>query len=278
MSFEVFPPKKEADVPGLRDVLRQLAGLKPDFISVTHGAGGTGATGKTADAASFIQNECGITALAHLTCAGSSKASIMEALEHLKSIGMRNILALRGDAFGSAPDYTYASQLIEDIKGFGGFCIGAACYPEGHVDCESLDGDICNLRLKQEAGADFLITQLFFDNAVFFAFLEKIRAAGVTLPVSAGVMPILSRAQVEKMIYMCGASLPSVIVKLLGKYADDPESLRAAGIERAAEQVLDLIRGGAEGVHIYTMNKPEIAKRASEGIYRRARNSEPGVL
>jgi methylenetetrahydrofolate reductase (NADPH) len=144
--------------------------------------------------------------------------------------------------------------------------VGAACYPEGHIGCDSLDKDIYHLRLKQEAGADFLITQLFFDNEDFFEFIKKIRAAGVTLPVSAGVMPILSRAQVEKMIYMCGASLPSAIVKLLGKYADDPEALRAAGIERAAEQALDLARGGAEGVHIYTMNKPEIAKIASEKV------------
>ena len=262
VSFEVFPPKEKTDIRSIYSALTQMSGLSPDFISVTYGAGGSAKSGGTGDIAAFIQNERGLTALAHLTCVGSKRETISALLDGLEADEVCNVLALRGDLPENREpgDYKYAGELIEEIARRGGFCIGAACYPEGHIDCSDLSLDIDRLLMKQEAGADFLITQLFFDNSYFFEFLERARARGVNLPISAGVMPILSRSQIERMIFMCGASLPSGIIKLLHRYADSPADLRAAGIEYAAEQLADLKSNGAEGVHIYTMNRPEIAE------------------
>ena len=262
VSFEVFPPKEKTDIGSIHSAITQMSGLSPDFISVTYGAGGSAKSGGTGDIAAFIQNERGLTALAHLTCVGSKRETISSLLDGLEADGVCNVLALRGDLPENREpgDYKYANELIEEIARRGGFCIGAACYPEGHIDCPDLSLDTDRLLMKQEAGADFLISQLFFDNDYFFRFLERARARGVNLPISAGVMPILSRSQIERMIFMCGASLPSGIIKLLHRYADSPADLRAAGIEYAAEQLADLKSNGAEGVHIYTMNRPEIAE------------------
>ena len=298
ISFEVFPPKKDDDAESIVAPLSQMSALCPDFISVTCGAGGSGNTGRTAQVASLICRQ-GITALAHLTCMGADRARILQTLRQLHSEGIRDILALRGDPptlrlppSGGSPDdppgvspdptgsssddppgrppspYRFAEDLIREIRCQGDFCIGAACYPEGHIDCDDPVRDIARLRKKQEAGADFLITQLFFDNDIFFRFLDRARGSGVTLPVSAGVMPILGRTQIERMIFMCGASLPSAIIRLLHKYEHSPGALRRAGIEHAAVQIAGLLDQGVDGVHIYTMNRPEIAEYCMKSIGR----------
>ncbi|MCL1876359.1 MAG: methylenetetrahydrofolate reductase [NAD(P)H] [Synergistaceae bacterium] len=264
ISFEVFPPKNNSGLADIYAALERMSKLSPDFISVTYGAGGGVNSGLTSEIASFIQNKYGICSIAHLTCIGASHESISSLLAQIKHKGVRNILALRGDLPEGISEhegsYKYAEDLIRQIRALGEFCIGAACYPEGHIDCDDLNYDTACLRRKQEAGADFLITQLFFDNDFYYRFVERVRDGGVTLPISAGVMPILSRKQIERMIFLCGASLPSGIIKLLRKYENSPEALYSAGIEYAAKQISDLIDHGADGVHIYTMNKPEIAE------------------
>lgn len=259
ISFEVFPPKKEDGIETVYEAIGSLGALKPDFISVTYGAGGSD-SGKslTAEIARRIKDKHGTEALAHLTCSGMSPGGIDDAAADLKSKGIGNVLALRGD---SAPGggFKYAKDLIAALKKHG-FCIGAAAYPEAHISCESLDLDIERLKEKQDGGADFFITQLFFDNDIFYSFMDKARAAGVTAPVSAGIMPILSKSQIQRMIFMCGASLPSPIIKMINRYGDEGESLRRAGVEYSHAQMSGLCRGGAEGIHIYTMNKPFIAE------------------
>lgn len=271
ISFEVFPPKKDADIAEVYGVLGQMSALSPDFISVTYGAGGGGGSGMTAEIASFIQREYGVCSLAHMTCVGAERESIFRLLDQMKKQKIENVLALRGDIpDGGQPGtaYRYAEELIRDVKQAGGLCVGAACYPEGHIDCADLRFDTACLRRKQEAGADFLITQLFFENEFFYRFLERARGAGVTLPISAGVMPILGRKQIERMIFLCGASLPSGIVKLLHQYEYRPDELRRAGIEYAAKQAEDLLAHGADGIHFYTMNRPEIAEYCMKHIGR----------
>lgn len=271
VSLEVFPPKKHDDIEGVYETLGKMAALSPDFISVTYGAGGSGNGNKTVEIASFIWEQLNILPLAHLTCIGSGSDAIAQKLDEAHKLGIRNMLALRGDLPEGQQlngSYRYSEDLIRDIDKRGDFCIGAACYPEGHIDCQNIDDDIARLRRKQDAGADFLITQLFFENDTFFRFLETARASGVALPISAGVMPILGRSQIERMIFMCGASLPSGIIKLLHKYKDNPADLRKAGVEYAAKQVEGLLRGGADGVHIYTMNKADIAEHCMRHIGR----------
>ena len=271
VSFEVFPPKKDADAADIFTALDQMSALSPDFISVTYGAGGGKNNSLTAEIASFIQQKYGICSIAHLTCVGASREEIRGMLEQIKNKKIHNVLALRGDlpeGEQRESDYAYAEDLIKDIRNSGDLCIGAACYPEGHIDCEDLDFDTACLRRKQEAGADFFITQLFFDNDYFYRFLERARGGGVTLPISAGVMPILSRKQIERMIFLCGASLPSGIIKLLHKHVGNPDDLYRAGVEYAAKQIEDLLSHGADGVHIYTMNKLFIAEFCMKHIGR----------
>ena len=273
VSFEVFPPKKDADIEGIYQALEEMSGLFPDFISVTYGAGGAGQDNHTTAVAATITNRYAIASMAHLTCITADKEKIGSMLESMKRQGVENVLALRGDIpengdIGATGEYRYAEDLIRDIRARGDFCIGAACYPEGHIDCDDTARDLEYLRRKQEAGADFLISQLFFDNDLYFRFLEKARGAGVTLPISAGVMPILDRKQIERMIFLCGASLPSRIVKLLHRYEHNPADLRRAGIEYAADQLCGLLDHGVDGVHIYTMNKPGIARRCMQRIGR----------
>lgn len=265
VSFEVFPPKQNADIATIYMALGKIAGLSPDFISVTYGAGGAGNVNRTCEIASAIKKGCGVEALAHLTCVRADRERIGALLDELRANGIENVLAMRGDlpeddAGAISADYRYAADLIGEVRDRGDFCIGGACYPEGHIDCADFDENIRHLKVKQEAGADFLITQLFFENDLFWRFLEKARQGGVTLPVSAGVMPFLSRGQIERMIFLCGASLPSTIIKLLHKYRDNPADLRKAGIEYAVRQMRDLTEGGVDGVHAYTMNHPDIAQ------------------
>ena len=266
-SFEIFPPKGDLSVETARQTVEELKDLEPAFISVTYSAGGSGNSFKTADLASMIQNDYGVTSAAHLTCINSTKADVENMVKTLKEDNIENILALRGDIVegATAHDFKYASELIPILKSEG-FCVGGACYPEGHVACKSLKDDINHLYEKEQAGADFFLSQLFFDNDAFFNFLDMARKRGVTKPIEAGVMPILSKSQITRMIFMCGASLPADIVRLLYKYENSPEDLEKAGIEKALEQIQGLLDGGVDGVHIYTMNKPHIAKTILNGL------------
>lgn len=267
VSFEIFPPKGDLSVDSLRDTLYSLKTLNPDFISVTYSAGGTGNSGKTVELASVVKNEFGIEAMAHLTCINSDRQTVRQVVSHIKNEGIENVLALRGDVIeGNVPkDFKNASDLIEEIKNEP-LCIGAACYPEGHVTCESVEKDIEFLRVKQDSGAEFFVSQLFFENRAFYDFIEKTEKAGISVPITAGIMPMLSKSQVSRMIFLCGASLPSQIIRILNKYEYDAESLKKAGIEYAASQARDLISNGVDGIHLYTMNKPEIASGIMERI------------
>jgi len=276
ISFEVFPPKKKSGLEAIWDVLGELACLSPDFISVTYGAGGIGTSNKTLDVAAHIKNVHGVEALAHLVGIGASHLEIEAVLDELEARGIENVLALRGDIPQENPgqgEYRYAAQLLRDIRSSRGeaLCIGAACYPEGHIDCGDDDANLAHLKAKQEAGADFLISQLFFDNGLFFRFWESALKERIYLPISAGIMPILSKSQIQRMIFMCGASLPSNIIKLLHRYEHSPGDLRKAGIEYAVRQAQGLIEGGVDGVHIYTMNHTDIAKAHMKAMGAKAR-------
>lgn len=269
LSFEVFPPKKTSPIESVYSKLEEICDIKPDFISVTYGAGGTGEHGRTCEIASKIKNELGIESVAHLTCVNSSKTDIDAVLEDFKAHNIENILALRGDYTENAvlkKDFIYASDLCEYIRSRGDFDIGGACYPEGHLEATDEVSDILNLRKKVEAGAQHLISQLFFDNSVFYRFTERAKIAGINVPIEAGIMPVTNKNQIEKMVSLCGASLPAKFSKIMQKYESKPEALRDAGIAYAAEQIVDLLANGVEGIHLYTMNNPYVARKISEAV------------
>ena len=261
LSFEIFPPRGDLTEVEARRVAGELVELNPAFISVTYSAGGSGNSGATTTVASLIQNELGVPSVAHLTCQGLTRAMLEEKIAEMRAAGIKNVLALRGDPRPDAPqgDFAYAADVIPVLRE-AGFCVGAAAYPEGHVTCTSLEDDIAHLREKQDAGAQFLVTQLFFDNEDFFRFRDLAARAGITAPITCGIMPFMSKNQVSRMIFMCGASLPSPIIRLLNRYEGDDEALRRAGIEYAAAQLRGLRDAGADGLHVYTMNKPAVAR------------------
>lgn len=263
VSFEVFPPKGELTMEAAREVASGLAPLAPDFVSVTYSAGGSGNSQATAEIASMVQREFGIPSVAHLTCISATEESLAAAVADLRARGIANVLALRGDCppEGATSVFPHAKDLVARLAGEG-FCVGAAAYPEGHIACLDASANIEHLKQKQDAGARFLITQLFFDNAVFYRFWEDALAAGITVPISCGIMPFLGKAQIQRMVFMCGASLPSPIIKLLAKYEDAPDDLRRAGIEYACGQLVDLAEHGVDGLHVYTMNHADIARAA----------------
>lgn len=268
-SFEMFPPKGELGVEDARAVAAELSALNPDFISVTCSAGGSGngaekaggAGNRTVTVAQVIQDEFKTSAMAHLTCYNATEESIFSAMDEMKSAGIINILALRGDPIpGVEPaSFHYAKDLIPHLKD-AGFCVGAAAYPEGHISCTDPRANILHLKQKQDAGADFFVTQLFFDNNVFYRFWEDAQAAGITVPITCGIMPFMSKSQIQRMVFMCGASLPSPIIKLLARYENDENALMQAGIEYANAQLTDLDAHGVDGLHIYAMNRPSIAR------------------
>lgn len=265
MSFEVFPPKKEIILKEVDALIGDLAALDPGFISVTCGAGGSANRNKTVELAAMIKKQYGVESMAHMICISSTRENIQSELEEIRENGIENVLALRGDipSDGFDPshcEYRYAKDLIGDIKTGGGLCIAAAAYPEGHIECEDFGQSVDHLKQKEEAGAELFVSQLFFNNAYFYNLIGKARQSGVKGPITAGIMPMLGKAQISKMIFMCGASLPSKMIKLLSKYESDEESLLKAGLEYAGEQIADLARNGVDGIHIYTMNKPYIAK------------------
>lgn len=264
LSFEIFPPKKTSGIDTIYSTIEELSDLKPDYISVTYGAGGNPADTSTRDIASLIKNRYGIEAMAHLTCVNNTKAEVTAVLDSFKEAGIENILALRGDINPDIPpktDFRYASELVSFIKEQGDFGVSGACYPEGHVEAESLTADILNLRKKVDAGVQSLVTQLFFENSMFYDFREKMAIAGISVPVSVGIMPVTNKKQIERMVAMCGASLPQKFVKMVQKYDTRPEALIDAGIAYAADQIADLLSNGVDGVHIYTMNNPYVARK-----------------
>ena len=269
-SLEVFPPKRNHPIDTIYSTLDQLKDLDADFISVTYGASGSLADNSTCEIASAIKHRYGIVSAAHLTCVNSTREEVKAVLEQLKENDIDNILALRGDIVPDvAPkdDFQHASDLISFIKEEGyDFGISGACYPEGHTDSPDTMTDILNLKKKVDAGAEHLISQLFFDNRYFYDFLEKVRIAGIDVPVEAGIMPVVNKKQIERMVSLCGASLPQKFTKMMSKYEHKPEAMRDAGIAYAIDQIVDLVSEGVDGIHLYTMNNPYIAKRISDGV------------
>ena len=272
MSLEIFPPKLTSPVETIYATLDALSDIKPDFISVTYGAGGK-AKDRTVEIASKIKNEYRIESLAHLTCISATKEDIKKAFADMRANNIENVLTLRGDIpedpnfeFPNPLQYEYAFDLVREAKAEKSFCIGAACYPEKHIECESKVQDIKYLKQKVDQGADFLITQLFFDNEVFYRFMEEIDLAGVNVPVSAGIMPVLNKNQIPRITALSGCTIPPKFQRILDRYENNPEALKEAGEAYAIEQIIDLMAWGVRGIHLYTMNKPETAGRIMSNI------------
>ena len=265
LSFEVFPPKNSESYESIKSSALEIAKLNPDFMSVTYGAGGT--TGSyTIDIAESIVRT-GVTPIAHLTCVCSSRDKIRETLSEIKA---RGVLALRGDMpqgmTEKSLDFTHASDLVEEIKNFGGFCIGGACYPEGHTECDSFTKDIQNLKIKVDAGCEFLTTQMFFDNHILFNFLYKIREAGITVPVIPGIMPVTNAAQIKRICSLSGTVLPRKFIRMVDRFGDNPAAMKQAGIAYATEQIIDIYSNGINAVHVYSMNKPDVAEKIQSNL------------
>ena len=261
-SCEIFPPKKELEFSGIHKIVDQIHDLGADFISVTYGAGGS-TSKKTLEVASYIQDTHHTPALAHLTCCGATKEDIARRVQEMKARGIGNVLALRGDLpqdYVPGP-YTYAIELIRDIKAQGDFCVGAACYPEGHVECAHKEQDIGFLKEKVEAGCDFLTTQMFFDNNVYYNFLYRVLAAGIQVPVIPGIMPVINAKQIKRSCELSGTVLPPRFKAIADKFAEDPQAMEQAGIAYATEQIIDLIANGVKYIHLYTMNRPQTAAK-----------------
>lgn len=265
LSFEIFPPKRNGDVQSVYRTIDALAKLEPDYMSVTYGAAGSERGEETFEIASRIKNTYNIEALAHLTCVNATKTELNQLLENYEKHQIENILALRGDfdshTHRTAGDFKYASDLIAFIKEQKPFGVGAACYPEGHIEARSLTADLINLKNKVNCGVDFLVTQLFFDNEKYYAFLNEVRSLDINIPITVGIMPVLNRKQIERMVELSGATLPEKFKKILVKYEHHPAALEDAGIAYACEQMVDLLSNGVQGLHLYVMNKPEVAKR-----------------
>lgn len=272
ISFEVFPPKKDGEFETAFEVLDALGRLKPDFISVTYGAGGSRSK-KTVDIASYIQNTLHIDALAHMTCVGSSQEDLLQVCAELKQHNVSHVLALRGDRPKDMSDgqfasrrFTHASDMVAFLKEHSDLHIAGACYPEKHYECFSLESDLQNLKRKQDAGAEFLITQLFFDNDAFYSFRDKAAQKGITVPICAGIMPITTAKQLGTTISLSGSSVPKALADIIATYGDDPADMRRAGIDYAIRQIMDLQSNKVDGIHIYTMNKPAVAAEITAAV------------
>lgn len=270
ISFEVFPPKTDAGFQKVLEATDKIAKLQPSYISVTYGAGG-GTSRNTAKIAAHIKEDLGVESLAHLTCASSTKEEVQAVIENLKKLGIENILALRGDIpegmiFPSKDRYHYAYELVEAVRRSGDFCIGAACYPEGHVENEHKADDIRFLKQKVDSGVDFLTTQMFFDNDIHYNFLYRIREAGITVPVLPGIMPITSAAQMKRSQELSGTVFPKRFLSILDRFGEHPEAMMQAGIAYATDQIIDLLANGVRNIHIYSMNKPEVAAKIMENL------------
>lgn len=273
ISFEIFPPKKDGAFDTVFETLDALGKLNPDFISVTYGAGGS-RSGETIQIASYIQNKLGIDAMAHVTCVGSRKEQLLKVCEALKENHIEHILALRGDRPRDmsdeqflSRDFAHASDMMSFIREHTDLHMAGACYPEKHFEAFSMESDLNNLRKKQEAGAEFFISQLFFDNDFYYSFLEKAAKKGITVPICAGIMPITSAKQIGTTITLAGSSVPKALADIIATYGDNPEEMRKAGIDYAIRQIRDLQENGVGDIHIYTMNKPKMATEIMNAIY-----------
>ena len=268
LSFEVFPPKKIEKYDSVQAATEGVAALHPSFMSVTYGAGG-GTSEFTLNIAKNIRDKYGVEVLPHLTCVSSTKAHVHEMIQKFKEYGFENVMALRGDIpEGGAPydDYHYASELVADIKSQGDFCIGGACYPDGHVECAHKDDDIRTLKRKVDAGVDFLTTQMFFDNAEFFNFLYRLREQDIRVPVLAGIMPITNQKQLGRSVALSGTTVPTRFKEIVDKFGEHPEAMKQAGIIYATEQIIDLIANDVKHIHVYSMNKPDVAEAIQRNL------------
>ncbi len=268
LSFEVFPPKKVSNFDNVMKAAESIAKLNPSYMSVTYGAGG-GTSDYTAEIAERL-SALGVPSMAHLTCISSTKERVHSELDKLRSRGIESILGLRGDipeGFDkSKMEYRYACELIEEIRDYGGFCIGGACYPEKHPESENIDKDLEYLKIKAEAGCQFFTTQMFFDNDIFYNFLYRMLRKGIDVPVVAGIMPITNVKQVEASIAMSGTAMPQKFMRLVDKYGDKPEAMKQAGIAYATAQIIDLFANGINAVHVYSMNKPDVAEAIKQNL------------
>lgn len=269
LSFEVFPPKTADAVPTALAAAEAIAALHPDFMSVTYGAGG-GTSDFTVHIASAVKKTYGVEVMPHLTCLSSTKEKVTETLQDYKEAGFETIMALRGDvpADGTRKnDFEQATDLMKQIKSFdSSMALGGACYPEGHPESPSLAADIKNIRRKVDAGAQFLSTQMFFDNSLFYSYLNRLHAAGIDVPVLAGIMPITNKRILTRSLAMSGTAVPARYIAMVDAYGDSPEAMKQAGIAYATEQILDLYANGVRNVHVFAMNKPDVAKAISENI------------
>ncbi len=267
ISCEIFPPKLGTELEQSRKIVADIAALKPDFISVTYGAAGSTAH-FTAELADCVEKN-GVPALAHVTCVSSDEESLGEYLSSLRSHGIENILALRGDMpQGREPKKTYAhaSDIAAAIKTMGDFCIGGACYPEGHPEARTVSEDIDALKIKAESGCEFFTTQMFFDNEVMYSFLSKFQRKGINIPVIAGVMPITNAKQLSRSVALSGTSVPRSLREMVERFGDDPMAMKQAGIAFATNQIIDLIANGVNNIHIYAMNKPDVAEKILDNL------------
>ena len=286
ISFEIFPPKRndptlfggdeaEAAMARTKDVVRKIAAERPAFISVTYGAAGGTTGANTAAIAQFVQDECRVPALAHLTCITSSRERIADEIRSFREKGIENVLCLRGDYPPGTGDagretqggksFSHAVDLVRALRP-STFCLGGACYPECHPECAHLTDDIAHLKEKVDAGLDFLTTQMFFDNNVYFHYLARLRTAGITIPVLAGIMPVTNGRQIARICRLSGTSLPPRFRAIVDRFGDEPDAMMDAGIAYATEQIVDLFANGVGNVHVYTMNKPEIASRIMRNL------------
>ena len=269
LSFEVFPPKTADAVPTALAAAEAIAALHPDFMSVTYGAGG-GTSDFTVHIASAVKKTYGVEVMPHLTCLSSTKEKVTKTLQDYKEAGFETIMALRGDVPTDGTrknDFEHATDLMKQIKSFdSSMALGGACYPEGHPESPSLAADIENIRRKVDAGAQFLSTQMFFDNSLFYSYLNRLHAAGIDVPVLAGIMPITNKRILTRSLAMSGSAVPARYIAMVDAYGDSPEAMKQAGIAYATEQILDLYANGVRNVHVFAMNKPDVAKAVFENI------------
>lgn len=273
LSFEVFPPKTEAGFESVKEATEEIAKLQPPFMSVTYGAGG-GTSKYTLDIAKNIKERYGVASLAHLTCVSSTKETVSRKIEEIKSAGIKNVMALRGDIPAGLENsdrggwaYRHAIDLVRELKEADeDFCIGGACYPEIHPESANQKEDIKHLKEKVDAGCEFLTTQMFFDNNLLFNFLYKIREAGITVPVIPGIMPITNANQVDRAIKLSGSFMPRRFKSLVDKFGSDPDAMKQAGIAYATDQIIDLYANGITNVHVYSMNKPDVAEKIRNNL------------
>lgn len=268
LSFEVFPPKTSDKFDSVLSAATKIAALKPSYMSVTYGAGG--GTSEFTSAICEALNQYGVTSLAHLTCVSSDKSRIKQELTSLRDKGIENILALRGDIpqgyDKDSSSYSHASELVKEIADFGGFCIGGACYPEGHPESLNINADIEGLKIKIDSGCEFLTTQMFFDNNILYNFMYRLYRAGINVPIVAGVMPLTNVTQIKRVCSISASALPQQFIRIIDRYGDNPDAMKQAGIAFATEQIIDLFANGINAVHVYSMNKPEVAQAIKNNV------------